>query len=95
MPTRDASPWHAAQEPLAASAFPFRCAPDATLMVPSRLTLSAWQAWQDFASAAAPMDGWPAGGIAWQEAHVTGVASDQTGRAFVPETPPYPNEPWQ
>ena len=95
-PTRFGSPWQTVQELVAASAFPSRWAPVATLMAPSGFTVSAWQALQDRASAPAASGGWPVGGMPWHEVHVSGVPrSFQFIDVLEPFTPLKLKLPWQ
>jgi len=68
--------------------------PAAMLIVPSALTLSAWQAAHDLASGVAAMGGCPLGGIPWHDAQVTGDGSFQIADAGEPLTPLKVKLPW-
>jgi hypothetical protein len=92
---RAGSPWQLEQEPPDISACPLIWAPVATLMVPSALTLSPWQAAHDFASGVPETGGCPVGGIPWHEMQESGVGSFQIATAWAPLTPLKLKFPWQ
>jgi len=63
--------------------------------VPSGLMDEGWQPEQVAAVELPTTEGWPVGGMPWQEVQATGVRSVQIGVAFAPETPLKLKLPWQ